>query len=179
MQRQQQQHQQQHQQQQQQRVPRKMVRLYLDNVVPRTIKLFDESTVVKEEKEIVRIYSIDGIFLMDQKGRFIRQRVVDDSLGPANEIYTIGDIAFKVDRSEWQNCDSGDETIQLQPHHVVGKQLVTKYWLRRGAPTALTIVTQSNVVQDFYFLVAAADLQSLREHINVDIATFLSMLMLC
>jgi len=159
-----------------------MVRLYLDNVVPRTIKLFDESTVVKEEKEIVRIYSIDGIFLMNQKGRFIRQRVVDDSLGPANEIYTIGDIAFKVDRSEWQNCDSGDDSIsQLQPHHVVGKQLVTKYWLRRGAPTALTIVNTNTppIIQDFYFLVAAADLESLREHINTDIATFLSMLMLC
>ena len=173
--------QQQQQQQQQQHKQRKMVRLYLDKVVPRTLKLFDDLLqLVKEEKEIVRIYSIDGIFLMDQKGRFIRQRVVDDSLASAEEIYTIGDISFKVDRSEWQNCDSGDDSIsQLLPHHVVSKQLVTKYWLRRGAPTALTIVTQSNVVQDFYFLVAAADLESLREHINADIATFLSMLMLC
>lgn len=176
------------QQQHDQHKPRKMVRLFLDNVVPRTIKLLDDSTqlkeLVKEEKEIVRIYSIDGIFLMDQKGRFVRQRVVDDSLALTNEIYTIGDIAFKVDRSEWQNWDGNDCIGQLQPHHVVAKQLVTKYWLRRGAPTALTIVSTLNsktlpVVQDFYFLVASADLESLREHINADIATFLSMLMLC
>jgi len=166
------------QQQQQQRVPRKTVRLYLDNVVPRTLKLFDESTVVKEEKEIVRIYSIDGIFVIDQKGRFIRQNIVEESLALAEENYIIGDIPFKVDRSEWQSCVS-DETIQLQPHHVLSRQHLTKYWLRRDAPTALTIVTQNNVVQDFYFLVAAADLESLREHINADIATFLSMLMLC
>jgi hypothetical protein len=166
------------QQQQQQRVPRKTVRLYLDNVVPRTLKLFDESTVVKEEKEIVRIYSIDGIFVIDQKGRFLRQKIVEESLASAEENYIIGDVAFKVDRSEWQSCVN-DETIQLQPHHVLSRQHLTKYWLRRDAPTALTIVTQNNVVQDFYFLVAAADLESLREHINADIATFLSMLMLC
>ena len=167
------------QQQQRQHLPRKTVRLYLDNVVPRTLKLFDDlSQLVKEEKEIVRIYSIDGIFLIDQKGRLIRQNIVEESLASAEENYIIGEIAFKVDRSEWQSCVS-DETIQLEPHHVLSRQLLTKYWLRRDAPTALTIVTQNNVVQDFYFLVAAADLESLREHINADIATFLSMLMLC
>ena len=108
----------------------------------------------------------------------MRQKIHDIKNSPL--FYEVGDITLRIDHSHFIN---DEPWVQLHPEHIVEHLCIDKYWLRKGAAVALIFERQqgkpTNQLQNFYFEVAAQTLSSMRDHINADLATFLSALMLC
>ena len=160
-----------------------MLRLYLEDVSPRQLtgiaKTFNLPNIYHEQLLQTIIYSLEGIFVLQKNGQLMRQKIHEtkNSLPPA--IYQIGDIALRIDHAQFIN---DEPWVQLHPEHVVEHLCIDKYWLRKGAAVALIFERQgkpTNQLQNFYFEVPAQMLTSMRDHINADLATFLSALMLC
>ena len=130
---------------------------------------------------------------------------VGDHQTNAANVYQVGDFALRIDRSYWQ--DDEHYSLQVHPDHVFEQLVVDKYRLRPGANLALVVerLVGDPKPQNVYFEVTSSTsttssssttrttsyinnnrnrncrnvLTSMRDHINDDIATFLSTLMLC
>ncbi len=169
--------------------------LYLvdDQVLPKTLALgsLDALNLPTEQVVLNRLFALNGVFVLQTDGHLRRQNLVDGAAYGAaygadgGGIYLVGDFSLRIDRSYWQD----DElcSLQVHPEHVFEQLVVDKYRLRPGANLALVIerLAGDPKPHNFYFEVTtnasnSSDvLVTMRDHINDDLATFLSTLMLC
>lgn len=174
-----------------------LIRLYLvdDQVVPKTLAIGSLGALLAlpttEQVVINRLYALNGVFVLLANGQLQRQIVVDDNEAHHNnpDIYQVGDFNLRIDRSYWQDDDESN-SLQVHPEHVFEQLVVDKYRLRPGATLALVIerLVGDPKPHNFYFEVTTTTcmrkkssdvLVTMRDHINDDLATFLSTLMLC
>ncbi len=177
-----------------------LIRLYLvdDHVVPKNLAAIGSLDAPPTEQVVLnRLFALNGVFVLLANGQLQRQIVVDDddnhgststTTTVANNNYQVGDFTLRIDRSYWQ--DDELNSLQVHPEHVFEQLVVDKYRLRPGANLALVIERLAGDLKphNFYFEVTTTlsspskgsdVLVTMRDHINDDLATFLSTLMLC